>query len=287
MIVESLIKDESKLTLDCAKATLHKGSKVEIEDALYWGPEIQGALKLEMIRIIGKIPDPLPEAPAKAEEKKIKYRNMHATKICFECVKDYADPGNFINIPESKVQEREVQNAIAWGMIERVDGPKDAVKTRQTIPVEIDEFTATDAQDGEAKSILNDLPPVEEKPLPAEEQAIVAARSKKTAKKTEKKESKKAEFKPKAISSNADSESDDSGSELYSETKVVDPATPKTKKQASPPASVLVEGDEPEEQADEQPSTGMPRRTKTFGFMDVFGGAQVSQKQEPKDGEGF
>ena len=279
MIVESLIQDESKWTLDCAKATFYKGSKAEIEDTLYWGAEVQGALKLGMIRIIGKIPDPLPEAPAKAEEKKVKYRNIHSTKICFECIKDYADPGSFIHLPESKIQEREVQNAIAWGMIERVDGPKDAIKVRQTIPVEIDEFTATDAQDTEAKAILNDLPPVEEKPLPAEEQAIVAARAKKNVKK----KAEKAEFKPKSISSNADAESDDSGSELYSETKVVDP-TPKPKKQASPPASVLVEGDEPEEQADEQPATGMPRRAKTFGFMDVFGGAQVAK---PKEEEGF
>lgn len=283
MIVESLIQDDSKWTLDCAKATFHKGSKAEVEDSLYWGAEVQGALKMGLIRIIGKIPDPLPEAPAKAEERKVKYRNIYSTKLCFECLRDYADPGCFIHIPESKIQEREIQNAIAWGMIEREDGPKDAVKTRQTIPVKIDEFTAVDATDSEAKAIIDSLPPVEEKPLPPEEKAIAAARSKKTAKKA----AEKAEFKPKAISSNSDLDSEDSGSELYSETKVVDP-TPKPKKQASPPASVLVEGDEPEEQADEQPATGMPRRAKTFGFMDVFGGAQVSpSKPESKEEDTF
>ena len=271
MIVESLIQDESKLTLDCAKATLHKGSKAEIEDALYWTPEVQGAIKLGMLRVVGKTPDPLPVEAGKPEEK-FKYKNVHTTKVCLECIKDYADPGGIISIPESKIPEREVQNAIAWGMLERVDGPKDEIKPRLNVPVVIDEFTSSDAVDSEAKDVLTDLPPVEEKPLSEDEKAIVASRSRKPKKEKAPKE----EFKPKAISSSA--ELDDSDDGFYSETKVVDPETKHAKK-AAPQASVLVEGDEPEGSVEDQPATGMPRRTKSFGFMDVFGGAQVSEKK--------
>lgn len=277
MIVESLIKDESRLTLDCAKATLHRGSKVEIDDSTYWTKEVQGAIKLGMIRVVGEPPPPMKVQEEGAPEKKIKYKSIHSTKLCFESLKDYVDPGNFIHVPESKISEREIQNAIAWGMIERVDGPKDAVKVRLTTPVKIDEFTAVDAVD----SVPAPEKELEEtKVLTEEEQAIVKNRAK-----NKKAVAAKEEFKPKSISSNVES-----GDELYSETKVVDPAT-KASKIAPKQAPVLVEGDEEEVPEVEVPKTGVPRKPKSFGFVDVFAGAQVSTKDAPKaeqeDEEGF
>jgi hypothetical protein len=264
MIIESLIKDESKLTLDCAKATLHRGSKVELDDSTYWTKEVQGAIKLGMIRIIGDPPPPMKVQEEGAPEKKIKYKSLHSSKLCFESLKDYVDPGNFIHIPESKIHEREIQNAIAWGMIEPADGPKGVVKTRLTTPVKIDEFTATDTVDSEAP----EKEPEETKVLTSEEQVIVKSRAKKKAKPPEV----KPDFKPKSISSNT---SDD----LYAETKVVDHVA-KPAKVATKPVAVLIEGDEEESPEVEAPKTGVPRKPKSFGFVDVFAGAQVSKEPE-------
>lgn len=274
MIVKSLIKDESKLTLDCAKATLAKNSKVEIEDAFYWNPEVQGAMKLGMIEIVGKPPAPLPETAATPEEPKIKYRNVHDSKICFECIKDYADPGQFIHIPESKIAtEREIQNAIAWGMIERADG-KDAphAPKARPKPVKIDEFGTDDAVEpaGDISSASQMSKPLDKGNLSSEEKKIAKSRSKKSKSKA------KQDFKPKAISSSDVQEGDD----LYSETKVVDPSSQPKKAKAEPPPEV------------EEAVAVVPRKSKSFGFMDVFGGAQVGpagagKKEEaaPSSGE--
>jgi len=283
MIVKSLIEDDSKLTLDCAKATLHKDSKVEIEDVFYWNPEVQGAMKLGMIEVVGKPPPKPKDTDDTPEEKKIKYRNVHDSKICFECIKDYADPGQFIHIPESKIStEREIQNAIAWGMIERADGkntPQAPKASRQA--VKIDEFDADDAKDELAGLVKEPLPEVE---LSEADKKIAKSRSKKTkakkkAKSKAKKDAKKSDFKPKAISSSG---VEDGGDDLYSETKVVDPSAEPKKKDEPLPVDAV----------EEDPVTGMPRKSKSFGFMDVFEGAQIGKKkattkESSEDSEGF
>jgi hypothetical protein len=137
MILESLITDGSKLTLDCAKATLSKGSKIEIPDEFYSKSEVQNAIKMGLIRIVGSPPIVAAAALAQDENRR-KFRSAWGSKLTFECLKDYVDPGGFINIPESKLTNSEVQNAIAWGMLVDPAAPK--VERRSLHKAEIDEI---------------------------------------------------------------------------------------------------------------------------------------------------
>lgn len=124
MILESLIKDESVLTLDCAKARLRKGSIVDIADEYYDTAEVANAIKLGFIKVVG---DPPPKTLAEhPDEKKVRLRNMWPNKLAFDSLRDsgnpYVDPGKFILIPMSKISHIEIQNAISSGMLEDVDG---------------------------------------------------------------------------------------------------------------------------------------------------------------------
>jgi hypothetical protein len=150
MILESLIKDGSKLTLDCAKATLSKGSKVEIADEYWLKPEVQNAIKLGLVRLVGSPPPATPATSAKVEENRKKFRSAWTSKLTFDCIKDYVDPGGIIHIPESKLTNSEVQNAIAWGMLVDPDMTAAPMARRPSPPVEIDEIKVGGAKPDKA-----------------------------------------------------------------------------------------------------------------------------------------
>ena len=147
MIIRSKIEDASKLTLDCAKATLTKGSKVEIDDRHWAAKEVQDAIKLNMIELVGE-PPVLPEEPAQQAEKMVRLRNVHGSKITLECIKDYGNPGEIILVPTSKMNELEVRNAISWGMLINEDAPAPIHAAKGTIPLNLEELTTKDILTG-------------------------------------------------------------------------------------------------------------------------------------------
>lgn len=115
MILKSLIIDDSRLTLDCAKATITKGSEVDLPDDLYYHPEVQGALKLEIVELVGDVPAPPPGVSSPAETKS--YRNNTETRLTFDCIKASAGPKEVIDIPEDMLGAYEIDNAINNGML--------------------------------------------------------------------------------------------------------------------------------------------------------------------------
>ena len=140
MILESQIGDDRVLTLDCAKATLRKGSRVEIPDDCFGKAEVQNAIRMGLIRLIGTPP----AGVSLFDEPKHRFRNAHGTRLTFECIKGTVDPGKTLAIPESKVNEREVQNAIAWGYLLDLDGGLAGTPVGNQPPVVIDEVRITE-----------------------------------------------------------------------------------------------------------------------------------------------
>lgn len=148
MIIRSLIQDESKVTLDCAKATLQKGSVISIDDKHWRSAEVQGAISCGFAELVGA-PPCLPEDPAKGgPERKMKYKNVYHYKLAFECVKNYVEPGELIEIPLSKLDEVEIRNAIGSGWLLDIENPNSFVRQERTAPVELEELSVSD--------ILND-----------------------------------------------------------------------------------------------------------------------------------
>jgi hypothetical protein len=141
MILKSTIKGKQWLTLECAKAKLTEGSVVEIPDEFYDTAEVQGAIKLNMIELVGDPPPKtLKEGP---DETKVRFRNAWHNKLTFDCLKDYVDVGRIILIPVSKVSQPEIQNAIMAGMMEDVDGVLGKPSGRGPA-VDLEELTAND-----------------------------------------------------------------------------------------------------------------------------------------------
>ena len=138
MIVKSLIENDMKVALDCAKATLVKGGKIKIADELYDHAEIQGAIKAGYAEIEGEPPQC---SKAKVEEKKKKLKNIDPKKrkIAIECIKGTVEYGEFIEVPESAMNTKEIQNAIAWGMLEDPEAPPKIADVGQSKPLVIDE----------------------------------------------------------------------------------------------------------------------------------------------------
>lgn len=237
MILKSLIKDESKVSFDCAKATIGRGDVITIDDCYYRSTEIQNAIKLGFCQIEGQIPI-FPEEPLNLNrEQKIKFRNNFNTKLCFECIKDYAEPGAFIYVPVEKIDTLEIRNAIVSGWLVNEDNPEMNPTQYNTGSVHLEELKVSDliidtrssmgTVDGET---LNDLAGVMSKPrvdapLPAGVPATRPAR--KSAKKAE-----AAPIKAKAISRSDESDGmdDSGGSDLYKPTELHMPKAPKTAK---------------------------------------------------------
>lgn len=185
MILESLVKDASILTLDCAKARLGKGDAVSIDDKHWHSPEIQGAIKLGLIRLVGDEPTvPKPEkVKTLAEEETKAYVNVSPTKIAFEIKsqrlddvgepirwKEYAEAkGGKLNVPVSLVNDVQIQNALSWGLL--VDP---AVKERKPVagnsPVKLEELTEDDLKTMSSRPVKKKrdmADPIKAKPISA------------------------------------------------------------------------------------------------------------------------
>lgn len=173
MIIESLISDASKVTLDCAKATLAKGSKIEILDEFYGNTEVQNAIKMGMIKVVGT-PPALPLS-SRAEDKMLRFRNVYKNKLAFECVRAPVAPGEIIFIPTSKVTSAEVRNAIEFGMLEDVDAVVAPPPKVRTGPVALEEMNAKDIVESKPiegfKTLADVLGQIDELSKTAEKQA--------------------------------------------------------------------------------------------------------------------
>ena len=186
MILESQIGDDRVLTLDCAKATLRKGSRVDIPDDCFGKAEVQNAIRMGLIRLVGTPP----AGVSVFDEPKHRFRNAHGTRLTFECIKGTVDPGNILAIPESKVNEREVQNAVAWGYLLDLDGGLAGTPVGNQPPVIIDEVRITEGTKDSptVKSVQVQRPnaledrflmidaPVKETPKPQEQTEAIPAR---------------------------------------------------------------------------------------------------------------
>jgi len=199
MILESLVQNDMRVCLDCAKATLVRGGRITISDEFYQHREVQGAIKLGYIKLVG---DPPAAYAAKPKESTTKLKNIWGNKIVIDCIKGTVEPGCLIEIPESVMSSKEVQNALAWGMLCDPSAPPSIVDMGSKAAA-IEEVTlagpSAPAKSGKASKSI--------KPL----------------------KSKKA----KAISRVGDSEEAEEKDEdipLYKESKVIDPSVEKSKK---------------------------------------------------------
>jgi len=148
MILKSLIQDESKLSLDCARATVKKGMIIELPDNLYTNKEIQTAIKIGMLILVGDPPKMVPEEKANtAEEKKIKLRCNPKVlgKVAFDCIKDGVSAGQVLWVPQSKMYHPEIQNALSSGILE---DPSGDIQPNRPIhqPVTIEEVRVTEEE---------------------------------------------------------------------------------------------------------------------------------------------
>lgn len=171
MKLESMIQNESCITLDCVKARIAKGTVIEIDDKHWSNPEVQGAIKLGFVRLIGKEPTVVSEAAANEDprnEPKKTFVSTAGTRMAFECAtkykdpangtsikwKDYVDPGKELYVPLSAVSDKQIQNALAWGMLKDPDAkvaqPKKAVR-KSSAKIEETKITADTGKSNKKK----------------------------------------------------------------------------------------------------------------------------------------
>lgn len=242
MIIESLISDDKRVAFDCCKATIARGDTIEIRDEFYHHAEIQGAIKLGLVKIVGDAPTVANPADAiVADERCVKFVSRAGTTMAFDCIKKYVAPNDFILVPESKLEHAEIRNAIDSGWLVNPEVPATAPVGR-TDPVAVDEVAIVD-------KVPASRPRRRRVQAAPAEPAIRARRV--------------------ASSSESDdsaSEDDASAGEMYSESRVIDRNVDnplRQRKPAAPAKPVLVEDDnKPEEKGEE-----MDR----FSFMDIFG----------------
>ena len=147
MIIRSLITDETKIAFECVNRVVKKGTTLQIDDAHYNNGEIQGAIAKGWIEIVG----PTPSTPATnfpMAEKRIRFQNVYLTKLAFEGLRDSVAPTKFIDIPLSKLEDREVRSAIQSGWLLDVENPQ-AIPERSN-PVHLQELTSQDIVAGGA-----------------------------------------------------------------------------------------------------------------------------------------
>jgi len=162
MILRALFQDESRITFDCAKATMLKGSIIDISDAHWKQPEIQNAIRMGLVELVGPEPILPGEALGMSPEQEIRFRNVYDSKLCFDCMKSYVDPGKIISISVSKIDMVEIRNAISYGWLVNVETENDNVPHRGlTAPVLLEELTAKDilppsekTEENKAKELL-------------------------------------------------------------------------------------------------------------------------------------
>lgn len=157
MILESLIEDESSVTLDCAQAHMGKGDVIKIDDKHWRSKEVQGAIKLGMIKLIGKPPvlQEIKKHITLEEEETKLFVNISNTKVVFEIsterTDDVGEPikwteyaeanGGKLLVPISLINDNQIQNAISWGIIK--DPASKAIKG-PSAPVNLEELTEED-----------------------------------------------------------------------------------------------------------------------------------------------
>jgi len=154
MVLESLITDGRTLTLDACKATITKNTRaVEIPDEMYRTAEVQGAIKLGLVKIVGE-PPVAKVLPASAFVPEKKLKNVTSSRISLDCVKGLVMPGCYISIPVDKLDVYEVQNAVqsGWLIDEANPLPQKPIPTMKHIPLE--ELTAADVNDGPSELTL-------------------------------------------------------------------------------------------------------------------------------------
>lgn len=145
MILKSLIEDERKLTIDCCKATIKKNMTVEIPDEMFRNAEVQGAIKLGFVKVIGDEPKPQPvPAAVMVPEKKLK--NVTTMRISLDCIKGLVMPGCYIDIPVDKIEFSEVQNAIQSGWLVDEENPLPPKPLPSTNFIPLEELTVGDIQ---------------------------------------------------------------------------------------------------------------------------------------------
>ncbi len=116
MILESLITDGSRIVFDCSRSTVFKGSVITIDDKFWNDKEIQNAINAGLVRLVSPIPTwaGTEDTP---REKTFKFKSNWASKLSFDCLGKFVDKNQYVDIPESKINIREIQNAINSGMI--------------------------------------------------------------------------------------------------------------------------------------------------------------------------
>ena len=263
MILESLIKDERKITFDCAKATMRRGSKIEIADEYWKSKEIQNAIKMGLVAIVG--PEPiLPQEPMGiAPEKKIRFRNNHPTKLCFECIRDYVESGKIVWIPGSKIDEPEIRNAIFAGWLTNEDNPEATPQPTRGPAIQLEELTIDDiindipkeTAKSEAAEILSSMmnfPSPKPQPLP---EGVPLKRPVKNA---------ESPIKAKKIASAGESDDDSGGEDLFKPSEVIVPKKPMAKRPFVKPEIIKEES--------------VASQDDDFDFTDIFSNNQPKKK---------
>jgi hypothetical protein len=161
MILKSEIRDASTLSINCAKARIGKDETIEIPDEYWREKEVQDAVRLGFVSLVGQ-PPTLPEIKKnEAPERKLRFASRAPSKIAFECVvgrnddgtdkkwKEYVAPGDLLSVPESALSDPQIQNAIAWKMIEPLDKnpeqpPAPVEPPQPNVPVQLEELTKND-----------------------------------------------------------------------------------------------------------------------------------------------
>jgi hypothetical protein len=157
MILESCINDDSVLILELAenwkdptpevnhfgaeptnpipqvKRRICKGDIVDVPDRFWGHPQISGALKQNLVKLLGNPPETHEPSGANQEDRVVMLVNTSdpAVRLAFECLRDYVDPGQNLRVPESKMEHKEIQNALAMGMLHN---PEDDASPRQPGP---------------------------------------------------------------------------------------------------------------------------------------------------------
>lgn len=298
MIIESLIQDESKLTLDCAKATLHKGSKVDIPDQFWSHPEVQGAIKCGFARLIG--PEPInrqyPGMPI--IEPEVRFKNVYEYKLAFDCIKKYAAPGDVVYIPVSKIDSVEVREAIGRGWLVNLDNPELTPKPYSGgSPLKVDELSVGDLVEPAAgmprvrpapqamdiDGLPEDLAP---RGFPEEGQYKRGGPAQRQVAASNE------PIKAKPINRKADDSDGDSydDNSLYAESKVIDPMAQSMKRAPRPRREMPVDAalsdprtelaPAPADDGIEMGDAKAPAQSDddSFGFIDVFQNAQPKKK---------
>lgn len=219
MILKSLIKDKSRVCFDCCKAMIGAGDVIEIADSFYVDAEVQGAIKLGMVELVGEPPAATIEAAQPKPDKKLK--NVWKTAIAIDCVRGHVPAGGYITIPIDKFRSSEVQGAIAMGMLVDEDAPY--VPRISTGPVELEELSTSDI-----------LPAAGEQPVgPAKPAAV--ANTQRQRRPAPKAAPKAAPVKARKLSRSNEESGDDSGDDMYRPSQIIDQPV-RSRKAAQAPA---------------------------------------------------